>query len=281
MTEDHIIGCILGTAVGDALGLPYEGLSRRRAARMFGPPDRYRFFFRRGMVSDQVTRTQRRLLRAGSSAQRSAGTAFRRNGSIGSWNGRVQSRGWNGFAGGSFTIQFGPVSEHVRLRLPVLGLGRQLHDTSRSAEHVRFGCLAGAQRALSDYRVVPRFPPARPAVLSRSIWATVIVHGPFRRVSDQQPPRPISHANDGRTIVSDHCANNMAAEDVTAAPPRIGVALADWETIPNLQAFAAVVPSNAPRTHGFQAAKYLGTSRNRQEFSHRGATPIGNNLCFL
>ncbi len=57
MTQDHIIGCILGTAVGDALGLPYEGLSRRRAARMLGPPDRFRFLFRRGMVSDDTEHT--------------------------------------------------------------------------------------------------------------------------------------------------------------------------------------------------------------------------------
>lgn len=41
-------------AVGDALGLPYEGLSRHRAARLYGPPDRYRLLFRRGMVSDDT-----------------------------------------------------------------------------------------------------------------------------------------------------------------------------------------------------------------------------------
>lgn len=41
-------------AVGDALGLPYEGLSRRRAARLFGPPDRHRFFLGHGMVSDDT-----------------------------------------------------------------------------------------------------------------------------------------------------------------------------------------------------------------------------------
>ncbi len=51
---DSIHGCLLGTAVGDALGLPYEGLSPRRAGRMLGPPDRYRFFFGRGMVSDDT-----------------------------------------------------------------------------------------------------------------------------------------------------------------------------------------------------------------------------------
>ncbi len=52
-----IVGCILGTALGDALGLPYEGLPRKRAALMLGPPDRYRFFFGRGMISDDTEHT--------------------------------------------------------------------------------------------------------------------------------------------------------------------------------------------------------------------------------
>src|SRR5207247_666335 len=46
-----------GTAVGDAIGLPYEGLTGRRAAKMFGPPNRQRFFFGRGMVSDDTEHT--------------------------------------------------------------------------------------------------------------------------------------------------------------------------------------------------------------------------------
>lgn len=49
-----VLGCLLGTAVGDALGLPYEGLSPRRAARMLGPPSRHRLLFGRGMVSDDT-----------------------------------------------------------------------------------------------------------------------------------------------------------------------------------------------------------------------------------
>lgn len=49
-----VVGAILGTAVGDALGLPYEGLSPRRAQRLLGEPDRYRFLFGRGMVSDDT-----------------------------------------------------------------------------------------------------------------------------------------------------------------------------------------------------------------------------------
>ena len=31
MGQNYIIGSILGTAIGDAIGLPYQGLSPRRA----------------------------------------------------------------------------------------------------------------------------------------------------------------------------------------------------------------------------------------------------------
>lgn len=57
MTEDRIVGCILGTAVGDAIGLPYEGLSRQRASRLLGSPDQHHFIFGRGMVSDDTEHT--------------------------------------------------------------------------------------------------------------------------------------------------------------------------------------------------------------------------------
>jgi ADP-ribosylglycohydrolase len=57
MNPNAIQGCVLGTAVGDALGLAYEGLSRRRASRLLGAPDRYRFLFGRGMVSDDTEHT--------------------------------------------------------------------------------------------------------------------------------------------------------------------------------------------------------------------------------
>ncbi|WP_019011713.1 ADP-ribosylglycohydrolase family protein [Deinococcus aquatilis] len=52
--DEAIYGALLGGAVGDALGLPYEGLPPARAARMLGSPDRYRFFFGWGMVSDDT-----------------------------------------------------------------------------------------------------------------------------------------------------------------------------------------------------------------------------------
>lgn len=57
MKNEPIIGCILGTAVGDALGLPYEGLSPERATCLFPKRDSYHFILGRGMVSDDTEHT--------------------------------------------------------------------------------------------------------------------------------------------------------------------------------------------------------------------------------
>ena len=57
MLEKAIIGCILGTAVGDALGLPYEGLGPRRGRKLLGHPDRHRLLFGHGLVSDDTEHT--------------------------------------------------------------------------------------------------------------------------------------------------------------------------------------------------------------------------------
>jgi ADP-ribosylglycohydrolase len=54
MNERAVIGCLLGTAVGDALGLPYEGLSPTRAKRLFRERSRYYFLGSIGMVSDDT-----------------------------------------------------------------------------------------------------------------------------------------------------------------------------------------------------------------------------------
>lgn len=53
-----ITGCILGTAVGDAMGLACEGLSRRRQSRLFPALDGYRLLpFGKGMCSDDTEHT--------------------------------------------------------------------------------------------------------------------------------------------------------------------------------------------------------------------------------
>jgi ADP-ribosyl-[dinitrogen reductase] hydrolase len=55
--EHALTGCLLGTAVGDAMGLACEGLSRRRQAKMFPSLDGYHFLFGKGMTSDDTEHT--------------------------------------------------------------------------------------------------------------------------------------------------------------------------------------------------------------------------------
>ena len=52
-----ILGSLLGTAVGDALGLPYEGMSRERVGKFIGHPLHHRFILGRGMLSDDTEHT--------------------------------------------------------------------------------------------------------------------------------------------------------------------------------------------------------------------------------
>lgn len=48
-----ITGCLLGTAIGDAYALPYEGLAPGRIRKIF-QPGAHHFFFGKGMVSDDT-----------------------------------------------------------------------------------------------------------------------------------------------------------------------------------------------------------------------------------
>jgi len=62
------VGSLLGTAIGDALGLPYEGLSPSRVVRLFPRTDRHHLLPGRGLVSDDTDHacfTARALLRSG------------------------------------------------------------------------------------------------------------------------------------------------------------------------------------------------------------------------
>lgn len=56
-TQEALAGVLVGTAVGDALGLPMEGLSARRQARLFPMPLRHRLLWRWGMISDDTEHT--------------------------------------------------------------------------------------------------------------------------------------------------------------------------------------------------------------------------------
>jgi ADP-ribosylglycohydrolase len=55
--RDRAEGLLLGIAVGDAYGLPWEGLSRSTVARRFDGAPRYRLLGRVGFVSDDTDQT--------------------------------------------------------------------------------------------------------------------------------------------------------------------------------------------------------------------------------
>lgn len=54
-----VIGCLLGTAVGDALGLPYKNLSRRRIFRHYTPIQGHTLILNKGMFSANTEHTCR------------------------------------------------------------------------------------------------------------------------------------------------------------------------------------------------------------------------------
>jgi len=55
--EDKVIGCLLGTGIGDAIGLPCEGLTKKRLKRLYPQIDKHHFFFGKGMFSDDTEHT--------------------------------------------------------------------------------------------------------------------------------------------------------------------------------------------------------------------------------
>lgn len=170
MAQTHIVGCILGTAVGDAIGLPYEGLSRRRAAKLFGQPERHRFFFGRGMVSDdteQICMVAQSLIASGGdvdSFRRHLGWRFRfwllgLPTGIGMATLRSTLRLWIGFGphkSGVFSAGNGPV-----MRAAILGAAiddpqslrelvhasTQITHTDPKAEYGAFAVALAAQLA--------------------------------------------------------------------------------------------------------------------------------------
>jgi ADP-ribosylglycohydrolase len=138
---DAIAGAIIGCAVGDAIGLPYEGLSKRRGRRLMGEPDRHRFVVRRGMVSDDTEHTCM-VAQALCASPRDADTFARQLGrrlrwwllglpaGIGSATLRATLKLWLGFSpsrSGVFSAGNGPA-----MRSPILGAAIDDIETLRS-----------------------------------------------------------------------------------------------------------------------------------------------------
>lgn len=168
--QSQIIGSILGTAVGDAIGLPYEGLSPRRGAKLWGFPNRHRFFFGLGMISDDTEHTcmvaQSLIASGGNLSKFQSQLAWRFRfwlwglpGGIGFATLRAIIKLWLGFSpdkSGIFSAGNGPairaailgvvIRDSERLR-EFVGVSSRITHTDDKAEYGAFAIALAAQIA--------------------------------------------------------------------------------------------------------------------------------------
>lgn len=127
---DRITGLLLGTAVGDSLGLPREGLSGRRAARLYRGPLRQRLVLGHGMLSDDTEHacmTAQALLTAGDDPVRFArALAWKLRwwllalpAAVGWGTLRAIARSWIGFSPGRSGVQ--SAGNGAVMRAPIIG----------------------------------------------------------------------------------------------------------------------------------------------------------------
>lgn len=165
-----LVGSLLGTAVGDALGLPYEGLSRRRAARIFGRADRHRLLFGYGLVSDDTEQScmvAQALIASGGEGRRfGRSLAWRLQfwllalpAGVGLATGRAILKLWIGFPphrSGVFSAGNGPamrsailgvaVEDRAELR-SLVRISTRITHTDPKAEYGAFAVALAAQMA--------------------------------------------------------------------------------------------------------------------------------------
>jgi ADP-ribosylglycohydrolase len=157
--QDVIAGALLGTLVGDALGLPREGLSRERAARRFGgAPLSHRLVLGRGLGSDDTEHAcmvaQALLSRPEDAGAFARSLAWRLRGwlislpaGVGSATLRATVRLWLGFSperSGVASAGNGPA-----MRAPVLGVCLA-HQPERLEAFVRASSLLTHRDTLAE-----------------------------------------------------------------------------------------------------------------------------------
>jgi ADP-ribosylglycohydrolase len=176
---DRITGMLLGTAVGDALGLPYEGLTPERAARLYRGPLRQRLVFGRGMVSDDTEHaclTAQALLVARGDPQRFARVLARKlrwwlvglPGGVGWGTLRALARSWLGWSPATSGVR--SAGNGAAMRAPIIGAWCETLDeiaplvaASTAITHRDPRAYAGALAiAIAGHHAVyaPRIEPA-------------------------------------------------------------------------------------------------------------------------
>lgn len=179
---DRITGLLLGTAVGDSLGLPREGLSPRRAARLYPGPLRQRLAFGHGMLSDDTEHacmTAQALLAAGDDPHRFARLLARKlrwwllglPAAIGGGTLRALVRSWCGFSPARSGVR--SAGNGAVMRAPIIGAA--LADVDRIVAFVD-----------ASTRITHRDPRAGAGALAIAIAAH---HAARARASPRGSPR--------------------------------------------------------------------------------------------
>ena len=173
---DALAGTLLGAALGDAIGLPREGLSRRRAARMLGPVVGHRLWLGRGMISDDTEHAcmtgQALLASGGAPARLARSLAWRLRGwliagpaGVGFATLRAIGKlwlGWSPATSGVWSAGNGPA-----MRAPIIGAC--LHGDPAA---LRAACAAST-------RITHRDPRAEDGALAVALAAAHAArHGP-------------------------------------------------------------------------------------------------------
>ncbi len=158
-------GLVLGAAVGDALGLPFEGLSAARAKRLFPGPLRHRLVFGHGMTSDDTEH----LFLTGQALLAGAGDVPRFERSL-SW----RLRGWLAAlpAGIGFATLRATIKLWIGLILPIRSGVRSAGNgaTMRSAVIGAFSAGDPAKRrALCDASSLLTHTDGRAVVAARAV----------------------------------------------------------------------------------------------------------------
>jgi len=171
---DRITGLLLGTAIGDSLGLPREGLTPQRAARMYRGPLRQRLLAGRGMLSDDTEHacmTAQALLAAGEDPERFArALAWKLRwwllglpAAVGWGTLRAIARSWVGFSPARSGV--GSAGNGAAMRAPIIGAW--VNDLDRLAAFVDASTL-----------ITHRDPRARAGALAIAIAAHHAVRDP-------------------------------------------------------------------------------------------------------
>lgn len=213
---DRITGLLLGTAIGDSLGLPREGLTRARAARLYRGPLRQRLVLGRGMLSDDTEHaclTAQALLVAGDDPRTFARVLAGKlrwwllglPAAVGWGTLRALVRSWVGFSPARSGVR--SAGNGAVMRAPMIGAW--VHDLDRlpafvlastSITHREPRALAGSLAiAIAAHHAI-HDPVLEPAAVLRSLRA---------RISDRELLAALGQVEDA--LAADHTPHQLAS----------------------------------------------------------------------